>query len=89
MIVNVKDWLDNIRPSFEFIDNYNVRRICDGVIFSKCDGFYEYQIFCGTKYIYDIASFCKDKREVEIRVFNDTDKSFVKQIWININYLNK
>jgi hypothetical protein len=88
-ILKVKQWIDHLKPAFEFIDGYNVRRICDGVIFSKYDGFCEYQIFCGTKYIYDITSFSNDKREVEIRVFNDTDKSFAKQMWININYLNK
>ncbi len=88
-ICKVKQWRDHIKPAFEIIDNCTVRRINDGVIFEKHGVFYEYQFFGGTRYIYDITSFSNDKREVEIRIFNDTDKTFVNKIWININYLNK
>ena len=90
MIRKVKDWLKH-KPLFEVVfsdedGNQSVKRLSDGAIFVRMCFYYKYDFLFGQQYYYDIMSFNKNRKDVEIRVY-DEQKRFTNQCTMNINNL--
>ena len=89
MIQKIKDWLID-GPSFKVIvaDPYPkiIKRLRDGKEFERLFFYYEYTIFNGRYYYYDIMYACDDMKNVQIRIY-DENKQYLRQIKINVNHL--
>ena len=86
-ILKVKQWKNDMAPTFKKIGATKARRLSDGEVFERFV-FYKYQIMNNKQYYYRILDFHENRRFFYIHVL-DSNKCHVTTMNFNPNHLLK